>query len=82
MWAGHTHICTGLSVSQAAGNFEKSCVRRGHAGYRCQHAEGRDRKEISEIMNFDRGKDCREYPEEEGRVLFLFQVIGRLLSSG
>lgn len=51
-------------------------------GIDASNAEDRDRKEISEIMNFDRGKDCREYPEEEGRVLFLFQVIGRLLNSG
>lgn len=57
-------------------------MRWGHVGYRRQHAEDRDRKEILEIMNFDRGKDCREYPEEEGRFLFLFLVIGRLLSSG
>lgn len=57
-------------------------MRWGHVGYSRQHAEDRDRKEILEIMNFDRGKDCREYPEEEGRFLFLFLVIGRLLSSG
>lgn len=76
------HIGTCLNISETTGNFEKSCVSWGHVKFRCQNAEDGDRKEVSEIMNFDRRKDCSEYPEEEGRFLLLFQVIGRLLSSG
>lgn len=48
------HIGTGLSITEATGNFEKSCVSWGHVGFRCQKAEDGERKEISEIMNFDR----------------------------
>lgn len=69
------HIGTGLSISEATDNFEKSCVSWGHVGFRCQKAEDRERKEISEIMNFDRGEDCREYPEEGEDSCFFFRLL-------
>lgn len=69
------HIGTGLSISEATNNFEKSCVSWGHVRFRCQKAEDGERKEISEIMNFDREEDCREYPEEGEDSCFFFRLL-------
>lgn len=58
---------SGLGTSEVTGNFGESNVSWGHAEYRSQNAEGEDRKEGREIMNFDGEKDYREYLKDEGR---------------
>lgn len=58
---------SGLGTSEVTDNFGESNVSWGHAEYRSQNAEGEDRKEGREIMNFDGEKDYREYLKDEGR---------------